>query len=79
MRYLAPLRTLGTVLKFMIKPRGRPKRRRWHRSRYDCPRVPYTGPNWIGSPISARPTEQGPEWIGQRIPYRSEPSKIDEK
>jgi hypothetical protein len=31
---------------------------------------PYTGPPWIGQPITPPPVPVGPHWIGQRIPYR---------
>lgn len=59
----------------MAGKKGRPNRGKY-RSPYDGKPPIYTGPHWIGKPITVGPTLfSGPEWIGVRIPPRSVKSK----
>lgn len=51
----------------MLSARRPPRPRRKH-AHYDPPRPVYTGPAWIGKPITKAPEPVGPDWIGKRIP-----------
>lgn len=48
--------------------KGRPNRGKYS-TPYDNPAA-YTGPHWIGKPITPTPHGVGPQWVGKRIVAR---------
>lgn len=53
--------------------KGRPNRGKYS-TPYDNPPA-YTGPHWIGKPLTPPPSGVGPEWIGKRMVSRSIPRR----